>query len=340
MGNNRLSYTYETATSSIKILEENHYYPFGLKHTKYNINQANYGVGGAKVIPVPKLPFMYKYNGKELQDELGLNMYDYGARGYMPDIGRFSEIDPLAEKSSRWTPYSYCLDNPLNMIDPDGRDPVTTINSSSNYTLTYNGKNNYTLTNVSNTNVTTTNDDGSSTVNSTSKTTNVNYTMSENKNGDAVMTVTGGSVQTKATQTINTVEPYNGVVNGSGRTSVTNTIVDITKPMNADKASSTMNGDKNLNAISKGLQSYHQINGAFHSIFMDPKNTGVNPLVPVTVGFGIESIKRATTGVGIKNGGIIGAVMAVVPVLVDYYYSKNNERSKGRTAVINPRDDK
>lgn len=120
----RLSYSVDN--NVLKILEENHYYPFGLKHANYNSDQLVFiddQAENAVLTPITPLitsNYKYKYNGKELQEELGLNMYDYGARNYDPSIGRWMNIDPLAEISRRWSPYTYVYNNPLRFIDPDG----------------------------------------------------------------------------------------------------------------------------------------------------------------------------------------------------------------------------
>jgi len=62
-----------------------------------------------------------KYNGKEFVEMHGYDTYDYGARGYYPAMGRFTSVDPLAEKRPWISPYAYCSGNPVNRIDPDGK---------------------------------------------------------------------------------------------------------------------------------------------------------------------------------------------------------------------------
>jgi RHS repeat-associated protein len=128
LGNIRLSYSKDPATNALKIIEENHYYPFGLKHSGYNSDKMMYvkEVMNLKIKPVPpllKTVYNYKYNGKEYQDELGLNMYDYGARNYDPALGRWMNVDPLAEKLPHASPYAFCLNNPILFVDPDGQFP-------------------------------------------------------------------------------------------------------------------------------------------------------------------------------------------------------------------------
>ncbi|MBP4139152.1 DUF6443 domain-containing protein [Flavobacterium geliluteum] len=119
LGNIRLSYAKNPTTNVLEIIEENNYYPFGLRHNGYNntVTSTN---------PAQKL----LYNGKELQDELGLNFYDYGARNYDPALGRFMTVDPLAELTRRFNQYTYALDNPVYFIDPDGRQANTFFHST------------------------------------------------------------------------------------------------------------------------------------------------------------------------------------------------------------------
>ena len=126
MGNVRVSYTKDPLDGLTKIVEENNYYPFGLKHSGYN-NDTKAFVYENEMVTLQDIagnnPNQYKYNGKEFQDELGLNLYDYGARNYDPAIGRWMNIDPLAEQMRRWSPYNYGFDNPMRFIDPDGMGP-------------------------------------------------------------------------------------------------------------------------------------------------------------------------------------------------------------------------
>lgn len=122
LGNIRVTYSKDPSSGTLKILEENHYYPFGLKHNNYNSDKKEYGKQNSvyllKEIPISQQStYNYKFNGQEWQDELGLNIYDYGARNYDPSIGRWMSLDPLAELATDITPYRFGFNNPVRYKD-------------------------------------------------------------------------------------------------------------------------------------------------------------------------------------------------------------------------------
>jgi len=74
----------------------------------------------------------YLFSGKELDDETGL--YYFGARYYDPRTSIWQSVDPLAEKTGGWSPYNYGFNNPLKMVDPDGKfSTEVTENSDGTY---------------------------------------------------------------------------------------------------------------------------------------------------------------------------------------------------------------
>ncbi|WP_374461047.1 DUF6443 domain-containing protein [Chryseobacterium taeanense] len=117
VGNVRVSFA-KNSQGFLEVIDTNNYYAFGMNH-----------IGGTKSVLGGYQN--YKYNGKEIQES---GMYDYGARMYMPDLGRWGVIDPLAEKSRRFSPYAYALNNPVYFMDPDGMDVI-----ESSWGTTYTG---------------------------------------------------------------------------------------------------------------------------------------------------------------------------------------------------------
>lgn len=118
LGNNRV-----VATASGAVTQKTHYYPFGTAFAESTNRDSQ----------------PYKYNGKELDQMHGLNLYDYSARYYESAIGRFTSVDPLAEKYYSWSPYAYCANNPIRFIDPTGEAWRPTYDEDHDGNRTYNG---------------------------------------------------------------------------------------------------------------------------------------------------------------------------------------------------------
>jgi RHS repeat-associated protein len=148
LGNVRVSYEKDATTGLAKIVDDKNYYPFGLQHKGYN-----------NIVSTKKSPF--QFNGKQALGFGYENMIDYGWRNYMPDIGRWSQMDPLLNdlnfafddskvdkddddevyqalitkldtgggiyNPDNLNPYGYGYNNPVSFDDPDGRCPICAV---------------------------------------------------------------------------------------------------------------------------------------------------------------------------------------------------------------------
>jgi len=96
-----------------RIIEEDHYYSYGLKIATIS---SNIVVNPQEGVVANK----YLLGGEELQDEGGLNWYDYGYRNYDPQIGRFAQVDALTDATPALSPYLYAYDEPIRYEDHSG----------------------------------------------------------------------------------------------------------------------------------------------------------------------------------------------------------------------------
>jgi RHS repeat-associated protein len=115
---------FKVADTRGRIIEENHYYAFGLRIDGISSKKLDVGIEGS-------LKNNNLYNDKELFDDADLDWYDYGFRNYDPQIGRFPQLDPLTDKFPELTPYQYASDEPIANVDMDGLEAIGSIVSSS-----------------------------------------------------------------------------------------------------------------------------------------------------------------------------------------------------------------
>ncbi|HRN56501.1 MAG TPA: DUF3289 family protein [Agriterribacter sp.] len=111
---------FKVAITAGNIIEENHYYSFGLKIAAISskkLGHVNEGV----------LKNDYLYNDKELFDDGELNWYNYGFRNYDPQIWRFPQLDPLTDYYAVLTSYQYADNDPIANVDLDGLEPLSSI---------------------------------------------------------------------------------------------------------------------------------------------------------------------------------------------------------------------
>ena len=107
-----LGSTRKVVDSNNNVKETINYYPFGSEMKMRDPAQ----MAGDTWQP-------YRFTGKELDKQNGLNWYDFGARQFdVAGVPMWTSVDPMAEKYYNVTPYNYCHNDPVNMMDPNGMD--------------------------------------------------------------------------------------------------------------------------------------------------------------------------------------------------------------------------
>ena len=93
-----------------------------------SIEQVNhyYAWGGLMDISSNEDAQRYRFCGKELLRDNGIDWYDHGARWYDATLPTWHTMDPLSESYYNISPFVYCAGNPINLKDLDGRKFVFT----------------------------------------------------------------------------------------------------------------------------------------------------------------------------------------------------------------------
>ena len=296
-----------TFSENGEILQEDSYYPFGM-----TMNGLNY-LSGSKSYEKNK----YLYNGKELQEDFGLDWYDYGARFYDAQLGRFHTQDRFAEKYSFQSPYVYAANNPVRYTDYLGMGPEDEVKSRTSYTTksTYkvNDDGSQTIKTVQNWNTTTTkgsieNGDYEETTSSVTQTNE--YTVSVDENGEPVESSTETINSSKTVTTMDS----DGIHIGEPEKNITGQ--DGTREVSLDKQERLVK-DYGM-ALKKELKKDNNYTG-FKFALTNLEGTALG-------GLGFLAKRNPYSAGGVFLGELIGSAYRD-------YQSKNN--FKGRSAVLN-----
>ena len=113
LNNTRITFTENPTNPNLPpvIVQAKNYDPFGLELKGISTYDST----------VVGYPNLYRFNGKQFENDFDIGLYDYGSRLYDPRLGRWQSPDPLAPMFPNWSPFAFSFDNPVNNFDPDGR---------------------------------------------------------------------------------------------------------------------------------------------------------------------------------------------------------------------------